>query len=108
IQVLSAFALALVIWFVYGYSLSFSQGNAIIGGFSRLLFNGMLDLNTQDFVLSGSIPEIAFASFQATFAGITCALIVGGFAERARYSAVLLFTLIWMTFSYIPIAHMVW
>jgi Amt family ammonium transporter len=108
IQVLSTFALALVIWFVYGYSLSFTEGNAIVGGFSRVLFSGMLDLSTQKFALAGSIPELSFATFQATFAGITCALIVGGFAERVRYSAVLLFTLIWLTFAYIPIAHMVW
>ncbi len=108
IQVLSTFALALVIWFVYGYSLSFTEGNAIVGGFSRVLFSGMLDLSTQKFALAGSIPELSFATFQATFAGITCALIVGGFAERARYSAVLLFTLIWLTLAYIPIAHMVW
>jgi Amt family ammonium transporter len=108
IQVLSTFALALVVWFVYGYSLSFTEGNSIVGGFSRVLFNGMLDLSTQQFTLAGSIPELSFATFQATFAGITCALIVGGFAERVRYSAVLLFTLIWLTFAYIPIAHMVW
>jgi Amt family ammonium transporter len=108
IQVLSTFALALVVWFVYGYSLSFTEGNSIVGGFSRVLFSGMLDLSTQQFTLAGSIPELSFATFQATFAGITCALIVGGFAERVRYSAVLLFTLIWLTFAYIPIAHMVW
>jgi Amt family ammonium transporter len=108
VQVLSTFALALVVWFVYGYSLAFTEGNAIMGGFSRVLFSGMLDLSTQQFALAGSIPELSFATFQATFAGITCALIVGGFAERVRYSAVLLFTLIWLTFAYIPIAHMVW
>src|SRR3546814_18625760 len=68
----------------------------------------MIDLATQRFSLSGTIPELTFASFQATFAGITCALIVGGFAERIRYSAVLVFTLIWMTLAYLPIAHMVW
>src|SRR3546814_3227247 len=68
----------------------------------------MIDLATQRFSLSGTSPELTFASFQATFAGITCALIVGGFAERIRYSAVLVFTLIWMTLAYLPIAHMVW
>lgn len=108
IQVLSTFALALILWFAYGYSLAFTPGNAVFGGYSRLLFNGMLDLATGKFELAGSIPELSFASFQATFAGITCALIVGGFAERVRYSAVLLFTFIWMTLAYIPIAHMVW
>src|SRR5690606_16539776 len=65
-------------------------------------------LSNGEFALSGSIPEISFAAFQATFAGITCTLIVGGLAERVRFSAVLLFTLIWVTFAYLPIAHMVW
>lgn len=108
IQVVSTFALAIVIWFVYGYSLAFTANNAVLGGFSRVFFSGMLDLASQKFELSGSIPELAFAAFQATFAGITCALIVGGLAERARFSAIMLFTLIWLTFAYLPIAHMVW
>lgn len=108
VQVLSAFCIAIVLWFVYGYSLAFTSSNAVIGGFSRVFFSGMMDLATQKFALSGTIPEVIFAAFQATFAGITCALIVGGFAERIRYSAVLVFTLIWMTLAYLPIAHMVW
>lgn len=108
IQVVSTFSLAVVIWFIYGYSLAFTEGNAVLGGFSRVFFSGMLDLANAKFELSGTIPELSFAAFQATFAGITCALIVGGFAERAKYSAVMLFTVIWLTFSYIPIAHMVW
>lgn len=107
-QVLCTFALAIVVWFIYGYSLAFTQGNAFVGGFSRVAFGGMADLVTGKYALAGSIPEISFASFQATFAGITCALIIGGFAERIRFSAVLVFTLIWVTFAYIPIAHMVW
>src|SRR3546814_19435804 len=77
IQVLSTFALALVVWFVYGYSLSFTEGNSIVGGFSRLLFSGMLDLSTQQFTLAGSIHELSFATFQATLAGLPLALIVG-------------------------------
>ncbi len=108
IQVVSTFSLAIVIWFIYGYSLAFTEGNAVIGGFSRVMFGGMFNLATGEFALSGTIPELTFAAFQATFAGITCALIVGAFAERVRYSAVLLFTVIWLTFAYIPIAHMVW
>jgi len=108
IQVVSTFSLAVVIWFIYGYSLAFTEGNAVLGGFSRVFFSGMFDLANAKFELSGTIPELSFAAFQATFAGITCALIVGGFAERAKYSAVMLFTVIWLTFSYIPIAHMVW
>ena len=107
-QVVATFSLALVIWFVYGYSLAFTEGNSVVGGFSRVFFNGMFDLSASTFELSGTIPELSFASFQATFAGITCALIVGAFAERARFGAVLLFTAIWLTFAYVPIAHMVW
>jgi len=108
VQVLSTFCIAIVLWFIYGYTLAFTEGNAVIGGFSRLFFDGMIDLPAHKFALAGSIPEVTFASFQATFAGITCALIIGGFAERIKYSAVLVFTLIWMTLAYLPIAHMVW
>ncbi|MCB5364079.1 ammonium transporter [Pusillimonas sp. CC-YST705] len=108
LQVLTAFCLAIIVWFFYGYSLAFSEGNAIIGGFSRLFFSGMMDFSSDTFALSGTIPEISFAAFQATFAGITCALIVGGFAERVRFGAVVLFLLLWVTFAYLPIAHMVW
>ena len=107
-QVLAVFSLAILLWFIYGYSLAFTEGNAVIGSFSRFLFNGMFQLDSMNFELAGSIPELSFAAFQATFAGITCALIVGGFAERARFGAVLLFTALWMTFAYLPIAHMVW
>jgi Amt family ammonium transporter len=107
-QVLTVFCVAVVIWFVYGYSLAFTEGNAIIGGASRLFFDGMLNLRDGQFAMAGSIPELSFAAFQATFAGITCALIVGGFAERAKYVSVLLFTVLWMTLAYLPIAHMVW
>jgi Amt family ammonium transporter len=107
-QVTATFSLAIVVWFIYGYSLAFSGGGHFIGGFSHALLNGVADLSSGKYALSGTIPEMAFASFQATFAGITCALIVGSFAERAKFQAVMLFTLIWVTFSYLPIAHMVW
>lgn len=107
-QVLGVFCLAVILWFVYGYSLAFTEGNSIIGGFSRVLLDGIAQLGSMNLELSGTIPELSFASFQATFAGITCALIVGGFAERARFGAVLLFAALWMTFGYLPIAHMVW
>ncbi|GAA5232836.1 ammonium transporter [Verticiella sediminum] len=107
-QVTSVFCLAVVLWFIYGYSLAFSEGNSVFGGFDRLFLSGTFDAATGVFAMSDTVPEIAFAAFQATFAGITCALIVGGFAERARFSAVLLFTAIWMTFAYVPAAHMVW
>ncbi len=108
LQVLCTFTLAIVLWFVYGYTLAFTEGNALFGGFGRLLFSGMYDLASGHYAMSGSIPELSFATFQATFAGITCALVVGGFAERMRFSAVMLFTAIWMTLAYIPVAHMVW
>ncbi|MFA5598075.1 MAG: ammonium transporter [Pusillimonas sp.] len=107
-QVLTTFSLAIVVWFVYGYSVAFTEGNAFFGGFSRLFFSGMANLDTGEYVMAGTIPEISFAAFQATFAGITCALIVGGMAERVKFSAVIIFTLIWVTFAYLPIAHMVW
>ena len=107
-QVLGTFCLAVVLWFVYGYSLAFTEGNAIFGGFGRLFMSGMFDSATGVFSMTGTVPELSFAAFQATFAGITCALIVGAFAERARFSAVLLFTAIWFTLAYVPAAHMVW
>ncbi|RRS04439.1 ammonium transporter [Aquabacterium soli] len=113
-QVMVTFSLIAVLWFVYGYSLAFTEGNAFIGGFDRLMMKGIWDnvagtfANGATFSKGVVIPEIVFASFQATFAGITCALIVGAFAERIKFSAVLLFMVLWFTFSYIPMAHMVW
>ncbi|ARP81119.1 ammonia channel protein [Bordetella genomosp. 9] len=107
-QVMGTFVVGLVLWFIYGYSLAFTEGNAFFGGFSRVFFSGMFSPADGKYAMTGSLTELLFASFQATFAGITCALIVGSFAERARFSAVLLFTVIWFTFAYVPIAHMVW
>ncbi|MBV6272175.1 ammonium transporter [Alcaligenaceae bacterium CGII-47] len=108
-QVLGTCALALLLWFIYGYSLAFTTGSGAIGGLSRLFFSGLyVPGATPSMPLQGSIPELAFAAFQATFAGITCALITGSFAERARFGAVMLFTGIWFTLAYLPIAHMVW
>ena len=113
-QVMVTFSLILVLWFIYGYSLAFTEGNAYIGGFDRLFMKGIWDNVTGTFANAATfskgvyIPEISFAAFQATFAGITCALIVGAFAERAKFSGVLLFMVLWFTFSYLPIAHMVW
>lgn len=102
------FCLAVILWFVYGYSLAFSEGNAIFGGFDRLFMRGMFDAQTGVFSMADTVPEFSFAAFQATFAGITCALIVGSLAERVRFSALLVFTVLWFTFAYIPAAHMVW
>jgi ammonium transporter, Amt family len=113
-QVMVTFSMIVVLWFVYGYSLAFTEGNAFIGGFDRVLLNGVWDnaagtfANAATFSKGVYIPEIVFAAFQATFAGITCALIVGAFAERIKFGAVLLFMVLWFTFSYIPVAHMVW
>ena len=107
-QVLVTFSLIVVLWFVYGYSLAFTNGNAFFGGFDRVFLNGTFTPSSGNFAASGSVTEMIFAAFQATFAGITCALIVGSFAERARFSAVLLFMVLWFTFAYVPIAHMVW
>ena len=113
-QVMVTFSLIVVLWFIYGYSLAFTEGNAFIGGFDRLFMAGIWDnaagtfANAATFSKGVVIPEIVFASFQATFAGITCALIVGAFAERIKFSAVLLFMVLWFTFSYAPMAHMVW
>lgn len=107
-QVTCTFAVAVLLWFTYGYSLTFTEGNAFVGGFSRSFFSGMFNPDDGKYSMTGSIPEFLYAAFQATFAGITCALIVGAFAERARFSAVLVFTVIWFTFAYIPVAHMIW
>jgi Amt family ammonium transporter len=113
-QVMVGFSLIVVLWCIYGYSLAFTEGNAFIGGGGRLFMNGLFDPATGTFSMAATfskgvyIPEILFAAFQATFAGITCALIVGAFAERMRFSAVLIFMVIWFTICYLPIAHMVW
>jgi len=113
-QVMVTFSLITVLWFIYGYSLAFTEGNAYIGGLDRLFMKGIWDnaagtfANAATFSKGVVIPEITFAGFQATFAGITCALIVGAFAERIKFSAVLMFMVLWFTFSYLPIAHMVW
>jgi ammonium transporter, Amt family len=113
-QVMVTFSLIVVLWFVYGYSLAFTEGNAYVGGLDRLFMKGIWDNAAGTFALGATFSkatpmyEIVFAAFQATFAGITCALIVGAFAERIKFSAVLLFMVLWFTFSYIPMAHMVW
>jgi ammonium transporter, Amt family len=113
-QVMVTFSLIVVLWMLYGYSFAFTEGNKFIGGTDRLLLKGIWDnaagtfANAATFSKGVYIPEIVFAAFQATFAGITCCLIVGAFAERIKFSAVLAFMVLWFTFSYIPIAHMVW
>jgi ammonium transporter, Amt family len=113
-QVFVVFCLISVLWVIYGYSLAFTEGNQFIGGLDRLFLKGVFDPAKGEFAMAATfskgvvIPEIVFVAFQATFAAITCGLIVGAFAERAKFSGVLLFMVIWFTFSYAPIAHMVW
>ncbi len=108
-QVMMIFSLITVLWFIYGYSLAFTEGGAFFGGFDRLFMQGMTPESMGATFSKGVVvPELLFACFQATFAAITCGLIVGAFAERIKFSAVVLFMVIWFTFSYIPMAHMVW
>lgn len=108
-QTLGACALATILWFLYGYSLVFTPGFGGLGGWTRLGLNGLyLPAASPTLPLLGSIPELLFALFQATFAAITCGLVTGSIAERARFGAVLCFIGIWFTLGYLPIAHMVW
>ena len=108
-QVFMIFSLMMVLWFVYGYSIAFTEGNAFFGGFSKLFLNGVtVESVAATFSKGVYIPEFAYIIFQATFAAITPALIVGAFAERMKFSAVMLFTILWFTFAYLPMAHMVW
>jgi Amt family ammonium transporter len=108
-QVFMIFCTVSLLWAIYGYSLAFTNGNAFIGGFDRLFLQGMTPSSVAATFSKGVyIPEYVYFIFQLTFACITPALIVGAFAERIKFSAVLLFTVLWFTFSYLPIAHMVW
>jgi len=108
-QTLVVFCLLGVLWAVYGYSLAFTDGNAFIGGFDKLFMKGVTPESVAATFSKGVVlPEYIFAAFELTFAAITPALIIGGFAERIKFSAVLIFMVIWFTFSYIPMAHMVW
>jgi Amt family ammonium transporter len=108
-QVFMIFSLMIVLWFVYGYSIAFTEGNAFFGGLSKLFLNGVtVESVAATFSKGVYIPEYAYIIFQATFAAITPALIVGAFAERMKFSAVILFMILWFTFAYLPMAHMVW
>ena len=113
-QVFVTFSMIVVLWCIYGYSLAFTEGNAYIGGFDRLFMKGLFDASKGEFAMAATfskgvvIPELLFMAFQATFAAITCCLIIGAFAERIKFSAMLAFMALWFTFSYTPIAHMVW
>jgi Amt family ammonium transporter len=112
-QVFSVFSLVSILWVFYGYSLAFTSGpgglGAFIGGFSKAFLAGVTTDSTADTFTKGvAIPEFTFIAFQLTFAAITPSLIVGAFAERMKFSAVMLFTGLWVTVIYLPIAHMVW
>ena len=108
-QVMVVFSLIAVLWAVYGYSVAFGGEGLIYGNFDKLFLKGVTpDSLAATFTAGVMIPEFIFIAFQCTFAGITCALIVGSFAERIKFGSVLLFCAIWFTFSYLPIAHMVW
>jgi Amt family ammonium transporter len=113
-QVFVTFSLVVVLWCIWGYSIAFTEGNAFFGGLDRLFLAGTFDSVKGEFAMGATfskgvvIPELVFVAFQATFAAITCCLILGAFAERVRFPAVLVFTAIWLTFAYAPIAHMVW
>ncbi len=112
-QIFVTFCLISLLWAIYGYSFAFTSGNAFIGGTDRLFLKGMIDAagnltNAATFSKGVYIPEYLYAAFQMTFAALTPCLIVGAFAERMKFSAVLLFMVLWFTFSYLPIAHMVW
>jgi len=117
-QVFVTFSLIVVLWCIYGYSFTFTQGSGwsspFFGGTSRLFLKDTFDVvkgtfsNAATFSKGVMLPELVYVVFQATFAAITCCLIVGSFAERMKFSAVLAFMVLWFTFSYVPIAHMVW
>ena len=117
-QVFVTFSMITVLWVIYGYSFAFTEGSGalspFIGGTDRMFFKGMADLVKGEFATAATfskgvvLPEMLYAAFQATFAAITCCLILGSVAERMKFSAVILFMALWFTFSYIPIAHMVW
>ena len=108
-QVFIIFSMMALLWAIYGYSIAFTEGNAFFGGFSKLFLKGITpDSLAATFSKGVYVPEYIYVAFQLTFAAITPALIIGAFAERVKFSAVLLFMFIWFTFSYLPMAHMVW
>jgi len=114
IQVFVGFSLVTVLWCIYGYSIAFTEGNAYIGGFDRLFLKGTFDAATGNFSMAATFSkntplyELVYIAFQATFAAITCCLVLGAIVERAKFSAILIFITVWFTISYLPIAHMVW
>ncbi len=111
-QVFAVFCLISILWVIYGYSLAFTDGggmNSYIGGLSKMFLAGVdTSVTVETFSKGVVIPEMAFMVFQLTFAAITTTLIVGSFAERIKFSSLLVFSALWFTFAYLPMAHMVW
>lgn len=108
-QVLTVFSLIVVLWAVYGYSLAFVGGNAWIGSLDALFLKGITTESLAETFTEGvALPELVFVAFQSTFAGLTAALIVGAYAERMKFLSALVFSVLWFTFCYLPVAHMVW
>ncbi|MEQ1557464.1 MAG: ammonium transporter [Methyloglobulus sp.] len=108
-QIFVIFSMMAILWALYGYSVAFTEGNAFFGGFSKAFLIGITpDSMAATFSKGVYVPEFIYVAFQLTFAAITPALIIGAFAERVKFSAVLLFMFIWFTFCYLPMAHMVW
>src|SRR5215467_11666694 len=114
-QVFVGFSLVTVLWCIYGYSLAFTEGNSFFGSFTeRLFLRGTFDPAKGEFSMAATFSkgtplyELVYVAFQATFAAITCCLILGSVVERMKFSAVLIFITLWFTFSYLPVAHMVW
>ena len=108
-QVFTVFSLISLLWVIYGYSAAFTEGNEFFWTLDKLFLKGITPESVGATFSKGVvISELAFVIFQGAFAAITCGLIVGAFAERAKFSAILVFMVIWFTLSYIPMAHMVW
>lgn len=108
-QVFVIFSMMALLWAIYGYSIAFTEGNVFFGGLGKMFLKGITPESAVGTWSKGVyIPEYIYVAFQLTFAGITPALIVGAFAERVKFSAVLLFMVLWFTFAYLPMAHMVW
>lgn len=108
-QVFMVFSLITVLWCIYGYSVAFTEGSAFFGSLDKLFLSGVTpDSLAATFSKGVAVPEFAYIVFQGAFAAITCGLIIGAFAERIKFSALLVFVVLWFTFSYLPMAHMVW
>ncbi len=108
-QVFMVFSLITVLWCIYGYSVAFTEGSAFFGSLDKLFLSGVTpDSLAATFSKGVAVPEFAYIVFQGAFAAITCGLIIGAFAERIKFSALLVFVVLWFSFSYLPMAHMVW